>query len=159
MDNKVKICIAIVIIAILLVICVISFKNSSVEESNNEDEINVVNEIDEEDEVLDEEIDDEVTNKVTSQATSDGSKLSTQDFTASVYEDKTDAGTLSKKQEAIELVKTDWNKWGEDNSVTFSVDSITNDGIYIVAVTSKERAEVLRYYRVNLTTKVATPDY
>lgn len=83
-------------------------------------------------------------------------KLETKDFTTSVYESSSEVGTTNKKEEAISLVKA---QWGEDNTVTFSCDSVTQDGIYIIAVTSKERAVVLNYFRVNLATKTVEIDY
>ena len=71
------------------------------------------------------------------------------------YESDSDVGTTNKKQEAINLVK---QKWGEDNTVTFSCDSVTANGEYIIAVTSLETATVKNYFIVNLENKTVT-DY
>ena len=154
MDNKVKICIAIIVIVILIIICALTFSAKETDETNSNTVENITN-------VVENEVQNEVENEITENTTLaqnvvENQKLSTQDFSSSVYEDKTETGTLSKKEEAINLVK---NQWGEDNTVTFSCDSITSDGIYIIAVTSKERAEVLNYFRVNLKTKTVTVDY
>ena len=54
-----------------------------------------------------------------------------------VYEENSSVGTTDKKQEAIALVK---QKWGEDDTVTFRCDSVSNNGEYIIAVVSKETA-------------------
>lgn len=72
-----------------------------------------------------------------------------------VYESQTDAGTTDKKQQAINLVK---EKWGEDETVTFRCDNISNEE-YIVAVVSKQTASVQNYFRVNLEKQTVTVDY
>ena len=72
-----------------------------------------------------------------------------------VYESQTDVGTTDKKQQAINLVK---EKWGEDDTVTFRCDNISN-GEYIVAVVSKQTASVQNYFRVNLEKQTVTVDY
>ena len=73
-----------------------------------------------------------------------------------VYEENSDVGTTDKKQQAIALVK---DKWGEDSTVTFRCDSITNDGEYIIAVVSSQTASVKNYFKVNLDTKTVEVDY
>lgn len=73
-----------------------------------------------------------------------------------VYENSGEVGTTNKKEEAINLVKS---TWGEDNTVTFSCDSVTTEGEYIIAVTSLETATVRNYFRVNLSTKSVTVEY
>lgn len=156
MDNKVKIFIGIVAIILVAVICAVTFNK---EESTNEVNSNTV-----ENSVTNTEVENEVQNTVvenkventTKTPVVEDKKLETQDFSNSVYENNSDVGTTNKKQEAINLVKI---QWGEDDSVTFSCDSITSDGIYIIAVTSKERAVVLSYFRVDLDKKTVTVDY
>ena len=66
---------------------------------------------------------------------------------STVYEQDNDVGSTDKKQEAINLVK---QKWGEDNSVTFRCDTVTNSGEYIIVAVSKNSASVKNYFRVNL---------
>ena len=56
----------------------------------------------------------------------------------------------------INIVK---NKWGEDDSVTFVCDHVTDDGEYIIAVVSNSSAEVLNYFRVNIKDNFATLEY
>ena len=73
-----------------------------------------------------------------------------------VYESNSNAGTTDKKQDAIALVK---EKWGEDPTVTFRCDSVSNNGEYIIAVVSKESASVKNYFKVNLATKTVEIDY
>ncbi len=72
------------------------------------------------------------------------------------YESEKDLGSTSKKQEAINMVK---EYWGEDNTVTFSCDSVTSNGEYIIAVVSKNTASVSGYFRVNLEKKTVEVDY
>ena len=134
MNNKVKFCIAIIVVIVMIVICVNILKKK-----NNTNEVN-----------------SNVVENKSSQTEIKDEQLETKDFSNSVYESNTDAGTTNKKQEAINLVKA---QWGADDTVTFTCDSITSDGIYIIAVTSKERAVVLNYFRVNLATKTVTVDY
>ena len=64
--------------------------------------------------------------------------------------------TTNKKQEAIDKVK---EVWGEDNTVTYRCDSVTNDGEYIIAVVSTETMTVKNYFRVNLEKNTVEVDY
>ena len=73
-----------------------------------------------------------------------------------VYESNSDIGTTDKKEQAIELVK---QTWGEDSTVTFTCDSVTTEGEYIIAVTSLETATVKNYFRVNLKNKTVNVEY
>ncbi len=157
MDNKVKIGIAIAVIIITIIVCVLIFKNNSkTDEANTNTVENIVNTANEENVINNTAIENVVENKVKENTVVEDQKLETKDFTNSVYEDNSSVGTTDKKQEAINLVKS---QWGEDDSVTFSCDSITSDGIYVIAVTSKERAVVLNYFKVDLSSKSVTIDY
>ena len=82
--------------------------------------------------------------------------VSREDATSAVYEQDNNIGSTDKKQEAINLVK---QKWGEDGTVTFRCDSVTNDGEYIIAVVSKSSARVQNYFRVNLENQSVIVDY
>lgn len=159
MSKNAKIVIAVVLVVLVVIICCFTFgKNKDKQDDNvnaeniitnkvveNEDENeNVVNETEAntvENEVVEEEIIENVT-EVKPQGT--------------VYESNSNAGTTDKKQDAIALVK---EKWGEDPTVTFRCDSVSNDGEYIIAVVSKESATVKNYFKVNLTTKTVEVDY
>lgn len=72
------------------------------------------------------------------------------------YESNSNVGSTNQKQEAINLVR---QHWGEDNSVTFTCDSVTSKGEYIIAVISKDTASVKGYFKVNLETKTVEVDY
>lgn len=74
----------------------------------------------------------------------------------SIYENDSDVGSTNKKQEAINLVK---QKWGEDNTVKFTCDSVTSDGKYIIAVVSISKATVENYFIVDLENKTVKIDY
>ena len=50
-------------------------------------------------------------------------------------------------------------EWGEDDTVSFSCDSVTTQGEYIIAVTSLETATVRNYFRVNLENKTVTVEF
>lgn len=157
MNNKVKIGIAVVVIIITIVVCTLIFKNDNKENEVNTNTLeNVENVYNEKNVVNNTTIENVVENKAEEKPVVENKKLETKDFTNSIYEDNSSVGTTDKKQEAINLVK---NQWGEDDSVTFSCDSITPDGIYVIAVTSKERAVVLNYFRVDLSSKSVTIDY
>lgn len=154
MDNKVKVCIGIIIIILVIVICANVFKKD--EDTTNSENITNTSNISEENKIANNTVENEVANEIENTNVVENQKLETVDLSNTVYESNSDVGTTDKKQEAIDLVK---NQWGEDDTVTFSCDSITSDGIYIIAVTSKERAEVLSYFRVDLTAKTVTIDY
>lgn len=153
MSKNAKIVIAVVLVVLVVIICCFTFEKNkeendieniaTIEVVENEDE-NVVNEIESnlvENEVVEEEIVENVT-EVKPQGT--------------VYESNSNAGTTDKKQDAIALVK---EKWGEDSTVTFRCDSVSNNGEYIIAVISKETATVKNYFKVNLATKTVEVDY
>lgn len=157
MDNKIKIGIAIIVVILVIIVCVVTFggNKEKVDEVNSNTVENVTN-TNVENEVKNEIVENKVENTTVKDTQAGDEKLETKDFSTSVYETSSDVGTTNKKEEAINLVK---KQWGEDNSVTFSCDSITSDGIYIIAVTSKERAVVLNYFRVDLNAKTVTVDY
>ena len=162
MSKKNKIIIGVIVIIVILAVCVFAF-----EKTTNKKEENWVNEenIVQEDETLQEEntIQNEVVDNVVDDPVEEPSEETTTlpDPTSvyqsqGVYEGDGDVGTTNKKEEAIALVK---QTWGEDSTVTFSCDSVTTDGEYIIAVTSLETATVRNYFRVNLSTKNVTVEY
>lgn len=75
---------------------------------------------------------------------------------SAIYETNPDAGATDKKQEAIELVK---KEWGEDSTVSFRCDHVTETGEYMIAVTSLETATVKNYFKVNLENKTVEVEY
>lgn len=171
MSKKNKIIIGVIVIIVILAVCVFAFeKTTNKKEEKIVDEENIV----QEDEIILEEntVQNEVIDNVvdaTEQLEEDiqGAQVPSQETTTlpdstsvyqsqGVYEEDTDIGTTNKKEEAIELVK---QTWGEDNTVTFSCDSVTTDGEYIIAVTSLETATVRNYFRVNISTKSVQVEY
>ena len=156
MSKNAKIIIAVVLVVLVIVICCFTFGKNKDKENDLDSENTVTNEVVEiaenvtneaesnsvvENEVVEEEIIENVT-EVKPQGT--------------VYESNSNAGTTDKKQDAIALVK---EKWGEDPTVTFRCDSVSNNGEYIIAVVSKESASVKNYFKVNLATKTVEIDY
>ncbi len=153
-NNKVKICIAIIAIILVCVICAIVFKkDKTTDETNSNTVENITNT---ENKVENTILENTIVENSVKEPVVENEQLETKDFSNSVYESNTDAGTTNKKEEAINLVK---NQWGPDDTVTFTCDSITPEGIYIIAVTSKERAVVLNYFRVDLNNKTVIVDY
>lgn len=61
-----------------------------------------------------------------------------------------------KQEKAIELVK---EKWGEDDTVYFTNESVNSDEEYIVAVRQKSSTAVKNYFKVNIKTGTVTIDY
>lgn len=166
MNNKEKIIIAITCILLVIVIVIFVFKKN-----NNIDNQNIVsNQVNQNVSLNNNQVDDEnivseniVDNNIVENDVAENTSVSTNNDSninpsnpQSVYETNTDIGTTNKKQEAINLVK---EKWGEDNTVTFSCDSVTTSGEYIVAVTSIQTATVKNYFIVNLENKTVTVDY
>ena len=70
--------------------------------------------------------------------------------------EKDDAYAKTKLDQAINLVK---KAWGEDNSVYFTNEGVSSDGIYTVAARDKVSTAVKNYFKVNLETKKVEVDY
>lgn len=155
-NNKVKICIAIIAVILVIVICAVVFNKSENTNDVNSNTVENVTNTEVENEIENTTIENATVENTVTEQVVENEQLETKDFSNSVYESSSDAGTTNKKEEAINLVK---KQWGEDNTVTFTCDSITSDGIYIIAVTSKERAVVLNYFRVDLANQTVTVDY
>ena len=79
-----------------------------------------------------------------------------QDLEENTNEKEITSTPTDKKQQAIDLVK---EKWGEDDTVTFRVDSTTSKGEYVVAVISKDSVKVKNYFIVNLENMTVEVDY
>lgn len=170
MSKKTKILIIVIAIIAVLAICVFAYENVNSKKEENETiteenivEENKANEINDiiEENIVEENIVEEnvVNNKVNNESENLTVNLpppSTTYQSETAYESAGDVGSTNKKEEAINLVK---EKWGEDNTVTFSCDSVTADGEYIIAVTSLETATVRNYFRVNLQTKEVIVEY
>lgn len=168
MSKKNKIIIGIVAVIAILAVCVFAYEKTTTKKEENP----VVNENVEQEETMQEEntVENEVVvDDVVEEPEEDiqGAQVPSQEITTlpdstsvyqsqDVYEKDSDVGTTNKKEEAIELVK---QTWGEDSTVTFSCDSVTTEGEYIIAVTSLETATVRNYFRVNLSTKSVEVEY
>ena len=152
MSKNVKIIITIVLVIVVVIICCCVFgKNKEKKQDTDFSENIITNEIIKEENKIKE--DNTVKNEVNEEIIQNVVNVEKQ---GTVYETNTNAGTTDKKQDAIDLVK---EKWGEDYTVTFRCDSITNKGEYIIAVVSKETATVKNYFKVNLATKNVEVDY
>lgn len=73
-----------------------------------------------------------------------------------VMSGKDDRYAEDKQEKAIELVK---KKWGEDDTVYFTNESVNSDEEYIVAVRQKSSTAVKNYFKVNIKTGTVTIDY
>ena len=140
MSKNSKIVIAVLLVIAVILICVFAVPKKDGEEviNNTQETENVVNEVE---------------NKVEEPVIENKTEVPEQ---GKVYEENSDVGTTDKKQQAIALVK---DKWGEDSTVTFRCDSITNDGEYIIAVVSSQTASVKNYFKVNLEAGTVEIDY
>lgn len=154
MSRNAKIIISVVLVVLVIVICCFTFgKNKKEEPQNDVNNETVVENI------IDNTVGEENTNSIENEVIEDEpviENVTEVKQQGSVYESNSNAGTTDKKQDAIALVK---EKWGEDSTVTFRCDSVSNDGEYIIAVVSKETASVKNYFRVNLSTKTVEVDY
>lgn len=144
-----KIFIIAICVIIIILLCVYGTKGKKTENIENSTTENVAENILEN--VADENNTKE--NTVTEKIENTSSEYS---ITNNIYDQNTGVGTTDNKQKAIDLVK---NTWGEDSTVSFRCDSVTNDGIYIIAVVSKETMSVKNYFRVNLETGDVEVDY
>ena len=150
MSKNSKIVIAVLLVIAVILICVFAVPKKDGEEviNNTQETENVVNEV--ENKVEENTV---VGNKVEEPVIENKTEVPEQ---GKVYEENSDVGTTDKKQQAIALVK---DKWGEDSTVTFRCDSITNDGEYIIAVVSSQTASVKNYFKVNLEAGTVEIDY
>lgn len=150
MSKNSKIVIAVLLVIAVILICVFAVPKKDGEEviNNTQETENVVNEV--ENKVEENTV---VENKVEEPVIENKTEVPEQ---GKVYEENSDVGTTDKKQQAIALVK---DKWGEDSTVTFRCDSITNDGEYIIAVVSSQTASVKNYFKVNLEAGTVEIDY
>ncbi len=167
MNKKSKIIISVTIIIAILAFCVFAYEKVT----NKEDPViseNIIQEetkIEEnivENEVIEENIIENTVEKtieeniIPSETVTKLPEPTTVYQSQEVYESNSDIGTTDKKEQAIELVK---QTWGEDSTVTFTCDSVTTEGEYIIAVTSLETATVKNYFRVNLKNKTVNVEY
>ena len=167
MSNKFKIFISICIVAIVIA-AVVFAKNRMAPEENvnvvagNTTNTSVQNETEENTAVENTTIENTVDNNtVTENTNTEVQNSVVQDNIVSspdknAYESQSNVGSTNSKQQAIDLVK---DYWGEDDSVTFSCDSVTSNGEYIIAVSSKTTASVQGYFRVNIEKKTVEVDY
>lgn len=160
MSRKQKIVIAIIVIILCIVIVSIclfkSDKNSEKIVVCNEINENIILENDINTENIVEEDETKQDNIVEENEETQVVETTPSSNPQAIYESDTDVGSTDKKQEAIDLVK---ETWGEDDTVTFRCDSVTNDGEYIIAVISTQTASVKNYFIVNLENKTVTVDY
>ena len=142
MKGFVKFLIIIGLIIIIVLLCRTSLKTDVEEDNENVIENSVI----EDDNKLENNIENSIIESPVVESTSENN----------IYESDSDVGTTNKKQEAIDKVK---ELWGEDNTVTFRCDSITNNGEYIIAVVSTQTMTVKNYFRVNLEKGTVDVDY
>lgn len=162
MKDGVKIILGIIILAAIIGLCIYSTNNITTDENQVDVEVSV----DESDKVVEKDNKLVVKNEVVEEdedssiVSSTNENVTTtvlaQNTGTQIYETSSDVGSTSEKEDAINIVK---NKWGEDDSVTFVCDHVTDDGEYIIAVVSNSSAEVLNYFRVNIKDNFATLEY
>ena len=158
MKDLVKILLGIVVLGVLVGISVYFYNNTIGKEESNTYEEPEVEEIVEEKE---ETVVDNTVEEDEPIASSENENVTTtvlaQNTGSQIYElTSDDIGSTSKKEDAIAIVK---KKWGEDDTVSFVCDHVTNEGEYVIAVVSKSNAEVLNYFRVSVDDNTATVEY
>ncbi len=171
MNRTIKIIIGIICIIILFgVACFATFKltNKSNPEENtinentiNQTNTNVTNSLDENTVDLENTVRNETADNTTTEPTKTPTPVPTTVTTTvtppnQIYENNSDITTTDKQEQAINLVKA---QWGEDSTVTFNCDHVTEKGEYVIAVVSTETASVKSYFIVNLESKTVTVDY
>ena len=77
-------------------------------------------------------------------------------FQNEVFSSDEDRYSENRQKKAIELVK---KHWGEDDTVSFICDHVTEDGEYMIAVISNSFFEVQNYFRVNLENNTVYLEY
>lgn len=167
MEKKVKIIIVVVLIIILLGIGVFAFsrgsKNENLADNNVVNEENIINNVvnenivqNEVEEIVEDPVEEE-TPKVEEQSNTATTTTSNTTYQSQkVYESNENVGTTDKKEQAINLVK---EYWGQDDDATFRCDSVTTNGEYIIAVSSKKSATVSGFFRVNLENKTVEVEF
>lgn len=164
MKDSIKIFISIVVLIAIIALC-IYFGKDQVVGTNNEviedEQTEVVEETDDENVVeqpVEEKVeDDKEEEKEDKKNENITTTVLKQNTGSQIYENpETVIGATSEKQKAIDLVKA---QWGEDPTVIFDCDHVTDDAEYIVAVISLTSAEVKNYFRVNIETGVVEVEY
>ena len=134
---------------------IFDIKNKVDESLYNTDDIsNVTN-----DDIVEEDISNDIINEVNEVHEIDNKVVENKVDTKAdreAVEEKTDEGSTTKKQQAIELVK---KEWGEDSSVSYRCETVNSKGEYVVAVIMKSSGSVKAYFNVNLETKSVQIDY
>ena len=157
MKDGIKIIIAIVVLVAIVIVCV---KLGKEQFPNTNTVVGSETEISENEDV-DSKDNDENTNEVVEEKTEEKDENVTttviaQNDGSQIYETDSLTGSTSEKEAAIDLVE---DKWGEDDTVEFVCDHVTDNGEYVIAVVSIESAEVLNYFKVNLENKTVNVDY
>lgn len=161
MDKK-DICIIIIGILIIAILLFLIFEKNDKSIQNNVNEVNNIQEIEQnsiENIIVNSTDNEELSvDKEGENADNDEeqAKPETEYQSELVYETNDNVGTTDKKEEAISMVKT---VWGPDEDASFRCDSITSNGEYIIAVTSKSKATVSGFFRVNLEKKTVTVEF
>lgn len=162
MKDGVKIILGIIILAAIIGLCIYYTNNITTDENQVDVEVSVDesdkdvekdNKLAVKNEVVEEDEDSSIVSSTNENVTT---TVLAQNTGTQIYETSSDVGSTSEKEDAINIVK---NKWGEDDSVTFVCDHVTDDGEYIIAVVSNSSAEVLNYFRVNIKDNFATLEY
>lgn len=161
MKDGIKVFILIVVLIAIVALCIYYGKDQVVEVQNEVQDENVeIIEENEEDENIEEEPVEEPVEEKKEDDEKDENITTTvlkQNTGSQIYEDpESVVGSTSEKQKAIDLVKA---QWGEDATVVFDCDHVTDDGEYVVAVVSLVTAEVQNYFKVNVETGDVEVEY
>ena len=161
MKDGVKIILGIIVLGVIIGLCVFYTDTATVDNNGNiatTEKQDVV-----EDKVAKEPEVSNTANEIKEDDSNDVSKVENVTTTvlaqhtgSNIYETNSDVGSTSEKEKAINMVK---QKWGEDDTVSFICDHVTEDGEYMIAVISNSFFEVQNYFRVNLENNTVYLEY
>ena len=155
MNKKLKIAIPIVCVLVVVITYWMIFdikkkvNNMNEQDLNNTEMQNTVDENTiEEDNTVEEE---NIVNTAESTANNENTNSSSEEIA-----EKDDVYATNKFDEAKYLVK---KAWGDDDTVYFTNEGVTSEGLYIVAAREKSTTNVRNYFKVNIETKDVDVDY
>lgn len=161
MKDGVKIILGIIVLGVIIGLCVFYTDTATVDNNENiaitEKEDVVEDKVEKEPEV------NNTANEIKEDDSNDVSKVENVTTTvlaqytgSNIYETDSNVGSTSEKEKAINMVK---QKWGEDDTVSFICDHVTEDGEYMIAVISNSFFEVQNYFRVNIENNTVYLEY
>lgn len=158
MNKKVKIAVPIVCVLVVGITFYMIFDIKNKVEKINYDTNDIVVENTVEENIIDEENTVNEENTIANDVSKENTTIEnvvTQSGSEEVSEEE-DAYSTKKLDEAKYLVK---KAWGDDDTVYFTTEGVSSEGLYLVAAREKSTTNVKNYFKVNLETKKVEVDY